>query len=599
LIDVLVLVGFVSGVATGLSPCVLPVLPVILATGAAATRPRPGVPVVAGEGPGAGVPAAPLPADRLTADPLPADRHLPSRHALTVVGGLVLSFSLATLLGSWLLGLLGLPQDLLRDLGLAVLAVVGLGLVVPALGEVLSRPFARAGGRGPRRGRGAFLLGVTSGLVFVPCAGPVLAAITAVGASHRIGASSLVLTCSFALGVAVPLVVVSTCWQRWVIQSAAGRRRASVIRRAAGVLLVLSALAIASGWTDGLQRLVPGYTDAVQSSVEANASARSALAGIGDTAGVPKALRDCTPDTPVLLTCGPAPALTGITRWFNTPGNAPLTLAGLKGKVVLVDFWTYSCINCQRALPHVEAWAARYRRSGLVVVGVHTPEFAFEHVASNVAAAVHRLGVTYPVALDNNYATWDAYGNAYWPADYLIDRTGHVRFVHFGEGAYGATERTIRRLLVLGHRGLALPAPTDVPTVGPTADETPESYLGYARLSNLLPPHVTPNRFAPYRFPTSLPLDEIGLAGNWDVRSQRMVAGDGARLELAFRAKDVYLVAGGSGTVTVQLDGKAVRTVRVSPVPRLYRLIALGSEATGRMVIGVSPGVSAYDLTFG
>ena len=212
------------------------------------------------------------------------------------------------------------------------------------------------------------------------------------------------------------------------------------------------AVAIAFDAFAGLQRAVPGYADALQGSAKVRKQL-NALAGEPHTT-----LAKCNPNATTLVNCGPAPNFAGITTWLNTPDGKPLSLRALRGKVVLVDFWTYSCINCQRTLPHVEAWYREYAKDGFVVVGVHTPEFAFEHVVSNVRAQAAALGVRYPVAIDDSYATWDAYDNEYWPADYLIDAQGTVRHVHFGEGDYAGTEQLIRQLLTAAHPGPALPA---------------------------------------------------------------------------------------------------------------------------------------------
>src|SRR5262249_31365757 len=225
-----------------------------------------------------------------------------------------------------------------------------------------------------------------------------------------------------------------------------------------------------------------------------------------------------------------------ITSWLNTPGGRPLSLGGLRGKVVLVEFWTYSCINCQRTLPHVEAWYREYARDGFVIVGVHTPEFAFEHVVSNVRAQAAALGVRYPVAIDDGYATWNAYDNEYWPADYLIDAQGIVRHVNFGEGDYAGTERLIRQLLAAAHPapappGQALPRAPAVPNQTPAGELSPETYVGYERLQYLVPATVVRDAPAAYRFPASLPPGGLGLSGTWTDHAQEATAGPGAELE--------------------------------------------------------------------
>ena len=271
----------------------------------------------------------------------------------------------------------------------------------------------------------------------------------------------------------------------------------------------------------------------------------------------------------------------------------------LRGKVVLVDFWTYSCINCLRTLPHVKAWDRTYRKRGLVVLGIHTPEFAFEHVPDNVEGAVRRLDVEYPVALDNDYGTWNAFQNQYWPAKYLIDRNGHLRYYHFGEGEYDTTEARIRTLLgeSAGHapgRGPKLSDPT------PRTPLTPESYLGYQRLQRCFADRtVLPDQFGPVPLPQpAVAADELAYAGTWKVSHEEIVAGLGARLRLNFTAQKVHLVLGGRGSVGVFLDGKLQRTVRVHG-SRLYTLLRLRRCEAACSSCASSPGVRGYAFTFG
>jgi thiol-disulfide isomerase/thioredoxin len=267
----------------------------------------------------------------------------------------------------------------------------------------------------------------------------------------------------------------------------------------------------------------------------------------------------------------------------------------------VVDFWTYTCINCQRALPHVEAWYSRYAKDGLVVVGVETPEFAFEHVVSNVAAAAGQLGVHYPIAVDDDYGTWNAYNNEYWPADYLIDARGDVRHVSFGEGAYGQTEGFIRQLLMQAHPGVALPPPTSVPDMTPTEASNPETYVGYERAEYLVNGNVTPNRASQYSFPAEINTGQLALGGTWTEEAEDAVAGPGAQMELGFEAEHVYLVLEGTGTVTVSVGGRRSSVVRVSGEPTLYTLFnsPSGIDYSGTLTLAFSPGLAAYDFTFG
>jgi cytochrome c biogenesis protein CcdA/thiol-disulfide isomerase/thioredoxin len=599
-----VLIGFLGGLVTGISPCILPVLPVIFAAGAAGGLPDDG----REEGGSAqlssgadAVGAVAGSADVQLAEPdvqLSEIRRRRRRRPLAVVGGLVLSFSVFTLIGSWLLSLLGLPQDALRWIGLIVLGVVGLGLIVPAIGDVLERPFARVAGGRQHSDSGGFVLGLSLGLVFVPCAGPVLAAITVVGANHRFGFGAFLLTVAFALGIAVPLLVFALLGQRLGTRMHLVRSQAAVARKVIGAVLVLTALVIGANLTDGLQRALPGYTNSLQTRIEANASAKQALGSVtGNNSG--GAIASCTDASATLQQCGTAPPISGIGRWLNTPGNEPLSLSGLRGRVVLVDFWTYSCINCQRTLPHLEAWNRSYAKDGLTIIGVHTPEFAFEHVVSNVSQAAGQLGVAYPIAIDNGYSTWNAYQNNYWPAEYLIDATGHVRHADYGEGQYAQSEAFIRQLLVAADPKVVLPKPTDVANTTPNEPTTPESYLGYQHLQNLAGETVQQDQMSTYQASPSIPQDEYAYSGQWSVGAESSTAGPGATLDLAFQAKDVYLVLGGAGTIRVSVNGKPTRTVAVSGEPKLYQLVGSSSSQQALLSLAVSPGVQAYDFTFG
>jgi len=617
----LYVIGFVAGMIAGISPCILPVLPVVLVAGATVptadvetrdptdetadpspVRTRTRTPAgTRGSGDSLRVAARPRKDSATTARPArPARSGPPSRsyRAYAVVAGLVVSFSVVTLVGSSLLSAIGLPQDFLTDAGLVVLGLVAAGLIVPPLGHLLERPFARIAQRQPNGNAGGFVLGLGLGALFIPCAGPVLSAISVVSAHHRVGFATVVLTVDFALGASVPLLIFALAGQRVAERVSAFRSHAVLARQIGGVVLLAMTLLIAFNVTNGLQRVVPGYTTVLQNHVEGGSYAKQQLAALKGEKKSGK-LGSCAPGLATLEDCGSAPNFTGITTWLNTPGNRPLSLASLKGKVVLVDFWTYSCINCQRSLPHVESWYARYHNDGFVVVGVHTPEFAFEHVVSNVSRAAKQLGVVYPVAVDNGYGTWDAYQNDSWPAEYLIDATGQVRHAEFGEGDYGGTESLIRTLLTDANPKVKLPPPTDVPDRTPTTPLTPESYLGYNYgLPNFDGTTISENQPAVYQFPSSLPPDALAFSGTWTVGPEKITAGSNARIELAFTATHVYLVLGGMGTVKAAV-GPHSETIDVSGIPRLYTLVSSPSIESATLVLNASPGVDAYDFTFG
>jgi thiol-disulfide isomerase/thioredoxin len=391
----------------------------------------------------------------------------------------------------------------------------------------------------------------------------------------------------YALGAALPMLAIAIGSQRLTSATEFLRAHAETTRRVAGIVLGATALAIALGADQRFTTAIPGYTQAFQDRIERSSVATRALEDLSKNGG-PLTASEAASREPM------APAFRDLTGWLNTAAGKPLSIDGLRGRVVLVDFWTYSCINCLRTLPHLEAWDRAYRKDGLTIVGVHTPEFAFEHVPSNVRSAVHRLGVHYPVAQDNGYATWTAYRNNYWPADYLIDRAGRIRFTHFGEGAYDETESQIRELL-----GEKLGKRTTVADDTPRELTTPESYLGYERLARFAG-QIAYDDQAHYRFPKrALAQDEIAYAGEWTVQPTRIVAGDDARLRLRFEAKDVYLVLGGHGRVATFVDGRPTGTVDVSGTPRLYTLERFPSLTRGLLELRASPNVEAYAFTFG
>src|SRR5919201_46045 len=306
-------------------------------------------------------------------------------------------------------------------------------LLVPRLGELLERPFLPLTRRRPAGSGGGFVLGLSLGLVFVPCAGPIFSYVAVRAGSEHLNSKAVRLIVASSLGAAIPMLLVALGGR-----GISARLRGPLIRPALGVVMALAGIAIVFNLDTKAQTALGGYTNTIQGWFERTDYVQRHLNG----GGGPKLVSAAT--SAQLADYGRAPDFSHISHWLETPGDRPLSLASLRGKVVLVDFWTYSCINCLRTLPHLEAWDRAYREDGLVIVGVHTPEFAFEHVLSNVRAAVKRLDVRYPVALDNDYATWNAYANEYWPAEYLIDRDGRLRHTHFGEGEYDQTEATIR-----------------------------------------------------------------------------------------------------------------------------------------------------------
>jgi cytochrome c biogenesis protein CcdA/thiol-disulfide isomerase/thioredoxin len=531
----------------------------------------------------------------MQASPTSGDEPRDRRRPYLVVGGLALSFSIFTLLGTLLLRALPLSDDVIRWAGLVVLLLLGLGMVIPRVETLLEKPFSRIPQRRVGTGRGSFVLGLALGAVYVPCAGPVLAAITVAGATGKIGYKTVVLTLTFAIGTSIPLLFFALAGRGVAERVKAFRRHQRRIRVVAGVVVIGLALALTFNVTDALQRAVPDYTASVNKAIVRSGGLAKALGTKQNSS-----LSQCAEKSAsTIQNCGPAPQLEGIAKWLDTPGNAPISLASLKGKVVLVDFWAYSCINCQRAIPHVESWYKQYAKDGLVVVGVHTPEYAFEHVTSNVAAGAKRLGITYPVALDNDYSTWNNYTNESWPADYLIDSTGVVRYASIGEGEYSKAEGFIRQLLSAAKPGIALPAATEVADTTPTEAQSPETYLGSKRANSYAGDGPTGSgATGTFHYPGSVPVNEFALAGVWNVGDEALTSGQNAGIRLHFQARDVYLDVGGTGTITATVNGKTTK-YPVSGAPNIYPVVHSSDSLQTTLDLTLSPGLSAYSFTFG
>lgn len=594
----LIPIAFLAGVVTAISPCVLPVLPVAMAGAVTGGKRRP-----------AGV-----------------------------VTGFVVTLVLFTLALTKAFEAIGLSATGQRNLGVALLLLFAATMIIPAFGERVSgllAPLQRLGSRLPKGGDGflgGVAMGLGLGLVWAPCAGPVFSAVAAANASDTAGASTWVVLFSYALGAALPMLAIMFGGQRLARRFTP---KAVQVRAGMGVLLAATGVLIFTGadtrFTAWVVDAVPSYTDTLQAA-ERTAPVRDALDGIqGRTApgvadatprppapGVtptenPEIADALPPESPAarqLQVYAPAPEFTGLGEWFNGEGT-PRTLKELRGRVVLIDFWTYSCVNCIRTLPHIRAWDRAYRDRGLTIVGVHTPEFAFEKEPANVRKAIRDLGVTWPVALDSDYGTWNAWGNRYWPAKYLIDRNGDVRAFHFGEGAYDETEDQIRALL-----GYAGPRAKDQPETGPVGHvpQTPESYLGAARMDRFdSRPAVETGKAVVYAAPATLPDDHLAYRGQATVGEEEVTAGKDFSIELAFRGQKVFLVLGGAGkplTGQVLLDGKPIppgkagRDVGANGSftvtdDRLYDLVDLGARGTGRLSIRLAPGTRGYAFTFG
>jgi cytochrome c biogenesis protein CcdA/thiol-disulfide isomerase/thioredoxin len=598
----IVLLSFavLAGAGTALSPCVLPVLPALLSAGSVGGRRRP----------------------------------------LGIVLGLSVTFTVTIVGLANVVDGVGLGSDPLRDVAIAVLLVFGLTLLLPGVAARLEAPLSRlarfgVGGIRIATGDGfasGLLVGGALGFVYTPCASPILAAVISVSAASG---RTITIALAYAAGSALVLLALSLGGRR-LFDRVRKAGRGPLLQRALGTIMILTAVAIVTNLDVDFDQFVAQHIPDVNltAALECSSTVTGRLHEItgrhakfapangsdscgGSTTTLHPAAADASQasllaDARALPDLGPAPEFTDTQDWFNTPAQRPLSLASLRGRVVLIDFWTYTCINCIRTLPYLKAWDAAYRHDGLEIVGVETPEFAFEHDASNVEDAIEQFGLRYPVVQDNNMGTWNAYGNEYWPADYLIDAHGHVRYAAFGEGDYDKTETAIRALLAEAGAQVGGEAhPTDV--VVPSEEATPETYLGTARAQGWINgPKSGRHDYGPP--PTGeLSVNDFAYSGTWSIDAQPAQAISGAGVDLEFEAKNVYLVLSSQGEhplpVRVLLDGRPIPAadegadvhdgvVTVSH-QRLYSLVSLPRDEQHRLSLRFAPGVSGYAFTFG
>lgn len=577
---ILLIFSFLAGIVTVLSPCVLPVLPALLSAGGGKGHLRP----------------------------------------IGVIAGLISSFTFFTLSLTAIVHFTGVSPDFLRYIAIALIAGFGLLMIFPSLGEKFAEMTSGVATLGQSVqeksklfGSGfwsGFILGIALGLLWTPCAGPILAAITTLVATSSVTWSTFFITLAYSLGAAIPMFLIIYGGQRILNSSKGLSKYSETIRKGFGALMIMAALAIAFHYDVKFQQFAIQYVPLIN--IENNAvvqkeleNLRTANASIANQSFILPSEEALVQKKAELPQLAQAPELVGITGWVN---SQPLTLQQLKGKVVLIDFWTYSCINCIRTFPYLKDWYAKYNDKGLVIVGVHTPEFEFEKKAQNVQDAAKRFGLTYPIAIDSDFKTWQNYNNRFWPAHYLIDQNGVVRSFHFGEGSYMETENAIRILL-----GLA-------PLVGSEKIVsqrllTPETYLGYQRADRYVEGNqIKGDAVNTYDYQSNLMDNQIGLKGEWLVTPEKITSmGDSAYLNLNFLATRVYLVMDSdkSQLVTVYLDGKPLderyytadmkgKGHLVVKEPRKYDVVDL-KMAYGRhiLTLRVPKGVSLYAFTFG
>ncbi len=578
---ILLLFAFLAGIVTVLSPCVLPVLPALLSAGGGKGHLRP----------------------------------------VGIICGLIFSFTFFTLTFTTIVHLTGISPDFLRYIAIGLIAVFGLLMIFPFLGEKFAEATSGIANLGQSVqeksklfGSGfwsGFILGIALGLVWTPCAGPILAAITTLVATSAVTWFTILITFAYSLGAAIPMFLIIYGGKKIISSSKCLSKYAEWIRKGFGVLMILGALAIAFHYDVKFQQIAIQYVPLIN--IEDNLTVKKELEKLRDSNSSISNKNFILPTEELfskkrvaLPKISVVPELVGITGWVNT---GPVTLEQLHGKVILIDFWTYSCINCIRTFPYIKDWYAKYKDKGLIVVGVHTPEFEFEKNIDNVKDAAQRFGLQYPIAIDSDFKTWQNFNNRFWPAHYLVDKEGIVRSFHFGEGAYQETENDIRSLL-----GLSPLEVKEEITVS-RRPITPETYLGSEKADRYVSGNNIKSEVSvPYNYHELLKDNQIGLKGNWLVSSQKITSmGEGSYLDLNFLATRVYLVMDSDKPqlVIVYLDDHPLEKKYFTEdmnekgqilvkQPRKYDVINLKNDyGRHKLTLKVPKGVSMYAFTFG
>lgn len=533
--------AFFEGFALILSPCILPILPIILSASLTGSKRRP----------------------------------------IGIIVGFVLAFTIVTVFSRELVTYFAISEETLRNVSFAILLLLG----VIMLSSYLTEKFSVLTGRLTNVGQtmpsvnspnsgfwGGILFGALIGIIWTPCAGPIFAAVIVQVIMQKTTLASLFTVMAFAMGAGIPMLLIALLGRGIMYQLKFFRAHAVLFRKLLGGIIIATVLVLLYSNIGAFWGRAP------------NSGATTAVTNLVNGIEHPY----------------PAPEIKGIAAWINSP---PLTLSALKGKVVLIDFWTYSCINCIRTLPYLKDWYAKYHHLGFEIIGIHSPEFEFEHNLDNVKYAVAKFGITYPVALDNQLATWQQFHNEYWPAHFLINKNGDVVYIHFGEGEYDTTENNIRFLL-----GLTAGAATNnEENEEQTAMQTPETYLGYARAQHYYGAALLENNTVTnYHYPDLLPTDGWALSGNWTATADKIVAASaGAAVKLHFAASRVYAVMGVTNTPVKVLttlktsSGVSKSTVTVKQ-HQLYELVHWQAAGEGELELTAnSPGLEIYTFTFG
>ena len=571
---ILLLFAFLAGVVTILSPCILPILPIVLTGSVSGDKKRP----------------------------------------YGIIFGFILSFTLFTLFLATLVKFTGVPANTLRVIAGIILLIFGLSLLLPQFQALMEKLFSKLSVFGPKATPhpgfwGGFLIGLTIGIVWTPCVGPILASVIALAATSQVTTTTFLITLTYSIGTAIPMFLIMYGGRNLLNKAPWLLNNATVIQKTFGVLMIIFALAIFTNidqQVEGYLAATPYGADLTQ--LENNSAVTNQLSTLKGQTG-----KDAVDTSGLFNTSYSAPDFVGITKWLNT--DNPVSIKDLKGKVVLVDFWTYTCINCIRTLPHVTSWYDKYNKDGFVVIGVHTPEFAFEHETANVQNAIQQYHIHYPVAQDNNYATWNNFNNQYWPAEYLIDANGMVRRTHFGEGEYDQMELAIQTLLKQAGKKVSNKLDS-MPDTTPQNQISPETYLGSNRMEYYYPSTTLGNGTNTFTLSNNIPQNTYSLGGQWTINGENAITGKNAVLTYNFTAENVYLVlrpstSSKTSTVKVFLDNKPVNVTNAGadikdcvlavPTDRLYHLINLHGKTENHLLRleFQTPGIQAFAFTFG
>lgn len=544
---VLSLFAFLAGIVTILSPCILPILPIILSS------------TIAGEKTGKSRP-------------------------IGVVVGFIASFTFFTLFLSSIVKIIGISPTILRTISVFVIAGFGISLLVPGFQLFIEKMFSKVARFIPqgkaKKGFGpGLLIGFSLGLLWTPCVGPILASVISLAITGTVTIDAFVITIFYSLGTAIPMFLILIGGQNMLRKVPWLLSNTSKIQKTFGVIMIITAIGIFYNVDRSFQSYIldifPRYGSGL-TKFEDNVLVKNELNKLDK--------KSLGPLAPEIIPGG---------EWLN---SKPLKISELKGKVILIDFWTYTCINCQRTLPYLKDWWKKYQNKGLVIIGVHSPEFEFEKDKKNVSKAILDFGITYPVVQDNNFSTWRAYDNNYWPAKYIIDKDGAIRYSHFGEGEYDKTEKVIQELLrETGEKDISFDVDNpDYQSYG----RTPETYLGFGRIDNFSSPEaIQKNIFATYTFPNSILDHQFAIKGKWNITEEYAVPQKGSELSFNFEAKEVYLVmkiTGKPAKVKVYIDNK----IQYFGEHNNNGLVTVNSDSLYKLVLLPTPGKHILKLIF-